>query len=109
MRKKSRLVCLPHVTPAVTLPPRLADVLEIIIAGGPQGVTTLELLHAGHLGPANTISELRNRGAMLGKASCQVIGHHGRVYKGVARYTYLGWESPTELYASTSESQEVAE
>lgn len=102
MREKKRLVYLPKVTPAVALPPRLADILEIIIDAGARGVTTLELLKAGYLGPTNAISDLKSRGALFSKASCEAIGTQGKLHKGIARYTYAGWDSATEWDDLTS-------
>ena len=96
MFEKKRLVYLPKVTPAVALPLRLADLLEIIIDAGSAGVTTLELHQASYLNPSIAISKLRKRGAVISTARCEAIGHQGKLHKRIARYTFDGWDSATE-------------
>jgi hypothetical protein len=89
-KKKCVIVKLPHLKPEVELPPELADVLDRLILAGEYGVTTLDLIDAGHLAPSERISMLRKSGAIIVKekicVTCDDEEHHG-----VANYVYKGW------------------
>lgn len=91
-------VNLPHLTPEVLLPNRLADTLQRIMDGGDEGTTSIELIEAGLFSARNNVSQLRKCGAMIKTKRNHGFDRHGEHYTGIAYYIYLGWHYDLPLY-----------
>lgn len=85
------IVNLPHLISTVSLPPRLAKTLELVIDSDISGVSTVELNQRGCLNPSKSISELRKQGAVIFTELRSVEDHGGEIHQRVGHYIYCGW------------------
>lgn len=94
MSKRQKLtVCLPNLTPEVTLPRHQGKVLNHIIVSRMDGINTLQLSEAGCLNSAKAISALRERGALIPTILQDAKDSGGEVHPRVTHYYYLGWQT----------------
>jgi hypothetical protein len=84
-------VALPNLKPTVLLPLGLAKTLEHIIALGPQGVASIELIEAGLISAKNNVVRLRKLGARIHTSRTFAEDQHGNRHPSVAYYSYEGW------------------
>ena len=75
----------------VTLPRRLDKVLRHVIESGPTGISTLELIAAGCLNPARSISDIRRLGGLISRELRPAEDFLGETHPQVAHYGYCGW------------------
>ena len=97
-RRTPTPVNLPHLTPEVFLPNRLADTLQMIIDGGDEGTTSIELVEAGLFSARNNVSQLRKCGAIIKTTRNYGFDRSGECYTGIAYYRYLGWHYDVSPY-----------
>jgi len=102
-------VQLPNLCPSVTVTPQQAKLLLLVINAGAMGINRLQLFDSGCISAANVISEVRKLGADIRTERADALDRQGTTHKGVAHYTYHGWNYGAYTTKGFADNQEDIE
>lgn len=91
-RERHITVQIPNSDHEIRLGARKADLLIALMEADTAGLTSLDLAQAGFLGISNTVSVLRDRGALINAVPITLIDDNGLLRRRIAKYEYEGFE-----------------
>ena len=78
-----------------SLPPSEAHALDLIRQAGTKGLNRYEAPELGHGSLTQRVSNLQDKGFLIGKTREVWTDPAGKAHAGVVRYHYLGWKAFT--------------
>ncbi len=75
----------------IKLTPAQGEVMSLFEANQHSTLSTFELRRSGMASPAQTIAQLKAKGALIKTVSRDAVDDSGKLHKRVAHYTFNGW------------------